>query len=75
LEIRKEGDVLGSAQSGYRSSLRLLGVIHDEGVIRAARDEATAIVQADPALAGQPALAGAVAALLDTRRAEFLGKT
>ncbi len=75
LELRKEGDVLGAAQSGYRSSLRLLGVIDDEAVIRAARDEATAIVEADPELAGQPALAKAIATLLHTQRAEYLGKT
>ena len=54
LELRKEGDVLGAAQSGYRSSLRLLSVIADEDVIRAAREEATPIVEADASLAGHP---------------------
>jgi ATP-dependent DNA helicase RecG len=75
LSLRKEGDVLGAAQSGYRSSLRMLSVIEDEEVIRAARDEATTLVEADPELKGQPALAAAVAGLLDTERAENLGKT
>jgi ATP-dependent DNA helicase RecG len=75
LSLRKEGDVLGAAQSGYRSSLRMLSVIEDEEVIRAARDEATTLVEADPELKGQPALAAAVAGLLDTERAEYLGKT
>jgi ATP-dependent DNA helicase RecG len=75
LELRKEGDVLGAAQSGFRSSLRLLSVIDDEEVIRAAREEATPLVEADPTLAGQPALVHAVAALLHTQRAEYLGKT
>jgi ATP-dependent DNA helicase RecG len=75
LAIRKEGDVLGASQSGYRSSLRLLSVIDDEDVIHAARDEATPLVEADPALAAYPALATTVAALLDTERAEYLGKT
>jgi ATP-dependent DNA helicase RecG len=75
LAIRKEGDVLGATQSGYRSSLRMLSVIDDEDVIRAARDEATPLVAADPALAAYPALARTVAVLLDTERAEYLGKT
>ncbi|GAA1977231.1 ATP-dependent DNA helicase RecG [Catenulispora subtropica] len=75
LALRKEGDVLGASQSGYRSSLKLLSVIEDEDVIRAAREEATPLVAADPELAGHPALAGTVAALLDTERAEYLGKT
>ncbi|MFL6117231.1 MAG: helicase-related protein, partial [Catenulispora sp.] len=75
LALRKEGDVLGSSQSGYRSSLRMLSVIEDEAVIRAARDEATPLVEADPELTRHPGLAAAVAGLLDTRRAEYLGKT
>ena len=50
LEQRREGDVLGQAQSGARSSLRMLTVIDDEEVIAAAREEATALVAADPDL-------------------------
>jgi ATP-dependent DNA helicase RecG len=75
LELRKEGDVLGAAQSGYRSSLKLLGVIDDEDVIKAARDEATAIVEADPELAKIPALAAVVEGLTKTQGADYLGKT
>ena len=75
LAIRKEGDVLGASQSGYRSSLRMLSVIDDEDVIRAARDEATPLVEADPALSAYPALARTIAVLLDPERAEYLGKT
>ena len=52
LEQRRE-DVLGASQSGRRSSLRLLGVIRDEDIIRAARS-ATALVDADPELARAP---------------------
>src|SRR5690606_25679415 len=50
LEQRREGDVLGQAQSGTRSSLRMLAVIDDEEVIAAAREEAAAVVAADPDL-------------------------
>ncbi|MET7902106.1 ATP-dependent DNA helicase RecG [Streptomyces sp. NPDC005355] len=74
LEQRREGDVLGQAQSGVRSSLRMLAVIDDEEVIVAAREEATAIVSADPELTGFPELRTALDALLDKEREEFLDK-
>jgi ATP-dependent DNA helicase RecG len=74
LEQRREGDVLGQAQSGSRSSLRVLTVIDDEEVIAAARDEATAVVRADPELAGHPDLRSALESLLDADREEFLDK-
>ncbi|MFF8279409.1 ATP-dependent DNA helicase RecG [Streptomyces lateritius] len=74
LEQRREGDVLGQAQSGVRSSLRMLTVIDDEEVIAAAREEATAVVLADPDLADHPELRTALDALLDKEREEFLEK-
>ncbi len=74
LEQRREGDVLGAAQAGRRSSLKLLTLLKDEELIGQARQEAEELVGADPALAGQPALAGAIAVLLDAERAEFLEK-
>src|SRR5712692_1209302 len=74
LEQRREGDVLGAAQAGRRSSLKLLTLLKDEDLIGAARQEASELVGADPALAGQPALAAAIAVLLDAERAEFLEK-
>jgi ATP-dependent DNA helicase RecG len=75
LEQRREGDVLGASQSGHRSSLRMLAVLRDEDVIEAARVEATAVVAADPELLGAPALARAVAALLEEERADYLEKS
>ncbi len=75
LEQRREGDVLGASQSGRRSSLRMLAVLRDEDVIAAARIEATAVVVEDPELADSPALARAVAALLDQDRADYLEKS
>ncbi|MFJ5677037.1 helicase-related protein [Streptomyces sp. NPDC093097] len=74
LEQRREGDVLGQAQSGVRSSLRMLAVIDDEEVIEAARDEATALVAADPELTGCPELRTALSALLDEEREQYLDK-
>lgn len=74
LEQRREGDVLGQAQSGVRSSLRVLTVIDDEEVIAAAREEATALVLADPELTAHPGLRTALDALLDKDREEYLEK-
>ena len=42
LEQRREGDVLGGSQSGYRSSLQNLRVLRDEETIVAARGAAEA---------------------------------
>ncbi|MFE9815584.1 ATP-dependent DNA helicase RecG [Streptomyces sp. NBC_00236] len=74
LEQRREGDVLGQAQSGVRSSLRVLSVIDDEEVIAAARQEAVTVVAADPDLEHLPELRIALDALLDKDREEYLDK-
>jgi len=74
LEQRREGDVLGAAQAGRKSSLKLLTLLADEDLIGSARQEATALVSADPALAGHAALAAAVSSLVDQEQAEFLEK-
>ena len=74
LEQRREGDVLGAAQSGRRSSLRLLSVIHHENVILAAREAASLYVADDPDLRGWLPLADAVEALAGDERADYLEK-
>ncbi|SEG87141.1 ATP-dependent DNA helicase RecG [Thermomonospora echinospora] len=74
LEQRREGDVLGAAQAGRASSLRLLTLLKDEDLIRGAREEATVLVDADPELEGCPGLAAELASLLDEERAGFLEK-
>lgn len=74
LEQRREGDVLGAAQSGRRSSLRLLSVIHHENVILAAREAASLYVADDPELRGWLPLADAVEALAGDERADYLEK-
>ncbi|GAA3818818.1 ATP-dependent DNA helicase RecG [Streptomyces coacervatus] len=74
LEQRREGDVLGQAQSGARSSLRVLAVIEDEEVIAEAREEATTVVEADPELTGLSGLRTALDALLDEEREQYLEK-
>jgi ATP-dependent DNA helicase RecG len=74
LEQRREGDVLGVAQAGRRSHLKLLSLLRDEDVIADARKEAADIVEADPDLARHLELAAQVAELLDEDRAEYLQK-
>ena len=74
VEQRREGDILGAAQSGRRSQLRLLSLLRDEEVIVAARSEATDLVAVDPDLSGHPLLAAEVAALIGDERGEYLEK-
>ena len=60
LEFRGAGDVLGDAQSGGKTGLKLLRVVKDVKIIEQARAEATQLVAADPELLGFVQLAGAV---------------
>jgi ATP-dependent DNA helicase RecG len=73
LEQRREGDVLGRAQSGSRSQLRLLRVLRDEKLIELAREEASALIASG--LAKNPGLLRALKKLeLDTAT-EFIDKS
>ncbi|MFF2623272.1 ATP-dependent DNA helicase RecG [Oerskovia jenensis] len=72
LELRSEGDVLGAAQSGRASSLRLLRVVKDVAVIEQARADAAEVVAADPDLEQHPELRAAITSGLDPEREEFL---
>jgi ATP-dependent DNA helicase RecG len=74
LETRREGDVLGAAQSGTRSGIRLLSLLEDEELIATARAEATAMLGTDRGLADHPGLAAEVAALATDERADWLEK-
>jgi ATP-dependent DNA helicase RecG len=74
LEQRREGDVLGVAQSGRRSSLRLLRLLRDEPLIATAREEARRLVDEDPTLSRYDPLVAAVRDLVDTERADYLEK-
>jgi ATP-dependent DNA helicase RecG len=56
LEQRKEGDVLGTAQSGRLTRLRVLRVIRDEQTIEQAREDVADVLASDPALADHRAL-------------------
>lgn len=72
LEQRREGDVLGTAQSGGRRTLKKLSVLHDEDIIERARGAATSYLIEDPGMASTPALQSAVAEMEDSTSADFM---
>lgn len=74
LEQRREGDVLGAAQSGSRSHLRLLRVLRDEDLILTARADAQVLLERDPALAESPQLAAEFAKVEADTSSEFIDK-
>jgi ATP-dependent DNA helicase RecG len=74
LELRAEGDVLGSRQSGGRSSLKLLRVTRDGDLIAQAREAGAAILEQDPTLANHRGLRSAIDRALEETQAEFLEK-
>jgi len=74
LELRQEGDVLGSTQSGGRSSLRLLRVAKDGELISEARELAQQVLADDPTLGRHPALREALDRRLDETSRDFLAK-
>ena len=74
LDQRREGDVLGRAQSGTKSHLRLLRVLRDEALIEEARRVANELVSSDSKLAKHPALAAQVSLLKEEERSAFLDK-
>jgi ATP-dependent DNA helicase RecG len=75
LEQRREGNILGTEQSGSRKTLRLLSVIHDEDVIVAAREAATRLVAEDPTLQRHPDLRVAVERIEGSGRGDYLEMT
>lgn len=75
LEARREGDVLGSAQSGTRSSLKLLSLLEHGAVIEEARKVADTMVADDPELSCAPELAAFVKALGDGAGIDYLDMT
>ncbi len=75
LELRREGDILGAAQSGKRSTLKLLSLLRDEDVIAASRALAQELVTKDPELTKYRGLAQMVADVVDVERAEYLEKS
>jgi ATP-dependent DNA helicase RecG len=74
-EQRREGDVLGRSQSGFRTTLQNLRVLRDEDTIIAARAAAESLLEADPELAGHELLRAAVLELEESAQGEFIEKS
>lgn len=74
LELRSEGNVLGTSQSGGRSSLRLLRAARDGDVIADAREAAAHILTSDPTLSAHPELLNAISRRLSESEREFMNK-
>lgn len=75
LELRREGDILGAAQSGRRSGLKLLSLLRDEDTIAEARECAKRIVADDPTLHTWPGLIQLVTDVVPAEHAEYLEKS
>jgi ATP-dependent DNA helicase RecG len=75
LDQRREGDVLGRSQSGFRSSLQRLRVLRDEKTIVEARETAVGLLADDPELAEAPGLQVLVTELERSRHSEFMEKS
>jgi ATP-dependent DNA helicase RecG len=75
LEQRKEGDVLGSSQSGGKSHLRLLRVLRDEDLIESAREDALDLLKSDPTLSKHVELLSEVEKLKDQESSAFMDKS
>jgi ATP-dependent DNA helicase RecG len=75
LEQRREGDVLGRSQSGWRSTLQNLRVLRDEETIIAARQAAEQLLDEDESLLSHPELEAAVVELEQRQEAEFIDKS
>ena len=74
LAQRREGDILGAAQSCSKSTLRFLRALADADIIERAREDARSVVEKDPTLAKHPSLARTIDRALDADREAFLGR-
>ncbi|NNG37171.1 ATP-dependent DNA helicase RecG [Nakamurella aerolata] len=74
LELRREGNVLGTSQAGRASSLKLLSLVSDREVVQEARSDAQSLVADQPDLDRFPGLAAMVATVIDEDDQDFLIK-
>ena len=74
LELRREGDVLGTVQAGRNTTLRQLSLLRDRAVIESARTDAQSLVGDDPELSAFPGLAALADELVAEENQEYLQK-
>ena len=74
LELRREGNVLGTTQAGRSSALKQLSLLRDKHVIEQAREDAIGLVGDDPEMAAWPGLAEMVSLVIASESQEYLDK-
>ena len=74
LEQRSEGDVLGAAQSGSKSHLRLLKVLNDEELIASAREDAQWLINLDEELFDYPLLRHELTSVMELDHSRYMEK-
>jgi len=74
LELRREGNVLGTAQAGRSTALRQLSLLRDREIIEQARGDAAGLVGDDADLGRWTGLADMVSAVIDEEEQDYLDK-
>ena len=74
LELRREGNVLGTTQAGRNTTLRQLSLLRDRDVIEQAREDAIGLVGDDPAMSAWPGLAQMVELVIAQESQQYLDK-
>jgi ATP-dependent DNA helicase RecG len=74
LELRKEGNVLGTSQAGTASALRQLSLTTDREIVEAARRDAQDLVDSDPGFGKFPGLLAMAQSVIGDEGQEFLAK-
>jgi ATP-dependent DNA helicase RecG len=74
LELRREGNVLGTTQAGRSTALKQLSLLRDKEVIEQAREDAIGLVGDDPEMKQWPGLAQMVSLVIAAESQEYLDK-
>ena len=74
LELRREGNVLGTAQAGRSTALRQLSLLRDREIIERARGDAAGLVGDDPDMGRWPGLADMISAVIAEQEQDYLDK-
>ncbi len=74
LELRREGNVLGTAQAGRSTALRQLSLLRDRDIIEQARGDAAGLVGDDPDMSRWPGLVDMVSAVIGEQEQDYLDK-
>ena len=74
LELRREGNVLGTSQAGRSTALKQLSLLRDRQVIEMAREDSMGLVGDDPEMTAWPGLAEMVSLVIASEEQQYLDK-